>query len=110
MSLVKLAAISNPIVLAVPQPDLNATSSRALNTRNIAAVAAGTTAGFGASELLERKIIPKLSKLKSFNKNSLLHKYVSKAGGAAAGLLGAATAYKMIRPKQQDTTPRLYML
>lgn len=104
MSLVKLATISNPIILAVPQPDLDATSSRALNTRNIAAVAAGTTSGFGASELLERKFI------KNFNKSNLGHKYLSRMGGATAGLLGAAGVYKIMKPKKQDDNLRLYML
>ena len=104
MSLVKLATISNPIVLAVPQPDLDANSSRALNARNIAAVAAGTTAGFGASELLERKFI------KNFDKSKLSHKYFSRMGGATAGLLGAASVYKIMKPKKQDDNLRLYML
>lgn len=104
MSLVKLATISNPIVLAVPQQDPNANSSRALNARNIAAVAAGATTGYAGSELLERKLI------KNFNKSNLMHKYFSRMGGATTGLLGAAAVYKMIRPKQQNTNPRLYIL
>ena len=105
MSLIKLAAQNTPtVLLAVPQQDPNANSSRALNTRNIAAVAAGTTSGFGASELLERKFI------KNFNKSNLGHKYLSRMGGATAGLLGAASVYKIMKPKKQDDNPRLYML
>lgn len=104
MSLIKLAILNGPIVLAVPQQDPNANSSRALNARNIAAVAAGATTGYAGSELLERKLI------KNFNKSNLMHKYFSRMGGATTGLLGAATAYKIIKPKKQDTTPRLYVL
>ena len=105
MSLIKLAAQNtSTVLLAVPQQDPNANSSRALNTRNIAAVAAGTTSGFGASELLERKFI------KNFNKSNLGHKYLSRMGGATAGLLGAAGVYKIMKPKKQDDNLRLYML
>ena len=98
MSLIKLA--STPI-LVINHTDPNSGSSKTFSPRNALAVGVGGTTGFATKEVIEH--IPKFNKLK------MPHRFASRMGSVAGGFLGAATVYKALNKKKEDTA-ELYSL
>lgn len=102
MSLIKLAY--TPIIVVNNQGD-TAGSSKTFSLKNAAAIGVGGVTGFAGKELIEHpKVFPKFDKLK------MSHRLGSRMASVAGGFLGAATAYKLMKKKQDDSTMQMYAL
>jgi hypothetical protein len=100
MSIIKLASIP---VIVVNHHDSNNGSSKTFSPRNAAAALIGGTSGFAAGEIIE--------KIPGFNsKEKMLHRYGKRLGQTGGAFLGAASLYKILKRKNNDEEPRMYML
>lgn len=113
MSIVKLAALQQPLAPLQPQrplvvinkTDPNAGSSKTLNPKNVAAAVVGGTTGFGLKELVEHP------NFMGYNKALRSHRYASRMGSVLGGFAGAAATYGILNhnKKLQDQKPQFYM-
>jgi uncharacterized membrane protein YsdA (DUF1294 family) len=100
MSLIKLAV--QPVIV-INKTDPNNQGSKTFNAKNLVAAVTGGTTGFLASHKIEH--LPK------FNDKLLSHQYAKRMGSVLGGFTGAAAAYKLMnKKKEQDQSPKFYML
>lgn len=112
MSLIKLAieqTNKQPIIVINQQTDPMSGSSKALNTRNFLAAGVGGTTGFATKELIEQG--SKLtSKIPTFNKANMSHRYASRMGSIVGGLVGAGSVYALTKKKKENKPPSMYFV